>query len=171
MNMISPLARARSAGKMQDDEVEAQLMLVISLHLRTCSPWCDFPSHPRTLIIAGHETSGTSLTWLLYELAVHSEHQSIIRAELNHSNEYDSMPYLNAVIKVSTVCNIACSRSPLVKGVYSSASSRTFLDAYGSSRWHSTSLRREDAYYTKGANTTLLCLPIQPARSSRVTSM
>ncbi|PBK89327.1 cytochrome P450 [Armillaria gallica] len=79
-DLLNILARARSAGKMQDDEIEAQLM---------------------TLIIAGHETSGTSLTWLLYELAVHSEYQSIIRAELNQSNEYDSMPFLNAVIKES----------------------------------------------------------------------
>ncbi|KAK0438963.1 cytochrome P450 [Armillaria borealis] len=79
-DLLDILARARSVGKMQDDEIEAQLM---------------------TLIIAGHETSGTSLTWLLYELAVHSEHQSIIRAELKQSNKYDSMPFLNAVIKES----------------------------------------------------------------------
>ncbi|SJL18979.1 uncharacterized protein ARMOST_22584 [Armillaria ostoyae] len=79
-DLLDILARARSVGKMQDVEIEAQLM---------------------TLIIAGHETSGTSLTWLLYELAVHSEHQSIIRAELKQSNEYDSMPFLNAVIKES----------------------------------------------------------------------
>ncbi|KAK0197860.1 cytochrome P450 [Armillaria mellea] len=79
-DLLNILVRARSVGKMQDDEIEAQLM---------------------TLIIAGHETSGTSLTWLLYELAVHSEHQSIIRAELKQSNEYDSMPFLNAVIKES----------------------------------------------------------------------
>ncbi|KAK0435452.1 cytochrome P450 [Desarmillaria tabescens] len=53
----------------------------------------------RTFVIAGHETSSTSLSWLLYELAVHPEHQSIIRAELKQSNDYDSMPFLNAAIK------------------------------------------------------------------------
>ncbi|KAK0197848.1 cytochrome P450 [Armillaria mellea] len=77
-DIISVLERARSAGKMEDDEVEAQLM---------------------TFVIAGHETSSTSLCWLLYELAVHPEHQSIIRTELKKLNDYDSMPFLNAVIK------------------------------------------------------------------------
>ncbi|KAK0442279.1 cytochrome P450 [Desarmillaria tabescens] len=77
-DVVNLLARARSAGKMQDDEIEAQLM---------------------TFVIAGHETSSTSLSWLLYELTVHPEHQSIIRAELKQSNDYDSMPFLNAAIK------------------------------------------------------------------------
>ncbi|KAG7440268.1 cytochrome P450 [Guyanagaster necrorhizus] len=72
------IARARSEGKMQDDEVEAQLM---------------------TFVVAGHETSSTSIAWILYELAVHPEYQSIIRAELKQSNDYDSMPFLNAAIK------------------------------------------------------------------------
>ncbi|KAK0506714.1 cytochrome P450 [Armillaria luteobubalina] len=77
-DILSVLERARLAGKMEDDEIEAQLM---------------------TFVIAGHETSSTSLCWLLYELAVHPEHQSIIRTELKGSNDYDSMPFLNAVIK------------------------------------------------------------------------
>ncbi|KAK0442253.1 cytochrome P450 [Desarmillaria tabescens] len=79
-DIVDLLARARSAGKMQDDEIEAQLM---------------------TFVIAGHETSGNSIAWLLYELAMHPEHQSIIRAELKQSgsNDYDSMPFLNAAIK------------------------------------------------------------------------
>ncbi|KAK0245112.1 cytochrome P450 [Armillaria nabsnona] len=77
-DIISVLGRARLAGKLQEDEIEAQLM---------------------TFVIAGHETSSTSLCWLLYELAVHSEHQSIIRTELKQSNDYDSMPFLNAAIK------------------------------------------------------------------------
>ncbi|KAK0506705.1 cytochrome P450 [Armillaria luteobubalina] len=77
-DILSVLERARLAGKMKDDEIEAQLM---------------------TFVVAGHETSSTSLCWLLYELAVRPEHQSIIRTELQGSNDYDSMPFLNAVIK------------------------------------------------------------------------
>ncbi|KAK0245126.1 cytochrome P450 [Armillaria nabsnona] len=77
-DVVNLLARARSAGKMQDDEIEAQLM---------------------TFVVAGHKTSSTGLSWMLYELAVHPEHQSIIRAELKQSNDYDSMPFFNAAIK------------------------------------------------------------------------
>ncbi|KAK0442286.1 cytochrome P450 [Desarmillaria tabescens] len=77
-DVVDVLARARLAGKMQDDEIEAQLM---------------------TFVVAGHETSSTSIAWLLYELAAHPEHQSIIRAELRQSNDYDSMSFLNAAIK------------------------------------------------------------------------
>ncbi|PBK64157.1 cytochrome P450 [Armillaria solidipes] len=79
-DIVDMLARARFAGKMQDDEIEAQLM---------------------TFVVAGHETTSISLSWLLYELAEHPEHQSIIRAELKQSNDYDSMPFLNAAIKES----------------------------------------------------------------------
>ncbi|KAK0197850.1 cytochrome P450 [Armillaria mellea] len=70
-------SRARD-GKIQDDEVEAQLM---------------------TFITAASETASSSVSWLLYELAAHPEHQSMIRAELNQFNDYDSLPFLNAVIK------------------------------------------------------------------------
>ncbi|KAK0506695.1 cytochrome P450 [Armillaria luteobubalina] len=79
-DIVDILARARFAGKMQDDEIEAQLM---------------------TFVVAGHETTSISLSWVLYELAEHPEHQSIIRAELKQSSDYDSMPFLNAAIKES----------------------------------------------------------------------
>ncbi|PBK64213.1 cytochrome P450 [Armillaria solidipes] len=79
-DILNVLATARSTGKIQDDEVEAQLM---------------------TFIVAASETTSTSISWLLYELAVHPDHQSIIRAELKQSNDYDSLPFLNATIKES----------------------------------------------------------------------
>ncbi|KAK0245114.1 cytochrome P450 [Armillaria nabsnona] len=79
-DILDVLTTARLAGKIHDDEVEAQLM---------------------TFITAASETTGTSVSWLLYELAVHPEHQSIIRAELKQSNDYDSLPFLNAAIKES----------------------------------------------------------------------
>ncbi|KAK0506749.1 cytochrome P450 [Armillaria luteobubalina] len=57
----------------------------------------------RTFLLAGHETTATNLSWLLYELAAHPEHQSKIREEVKHSyhDDYDSLPFLNAVIKES----------------------------------------------------------------------
>ncbi|KAK0438987.1 cytochrome P450 [Armillaria borealis] len=79
-DILDILVKARLAGKMQDDEIEGQLM---------------------TFVVGANETSSTSLSWLLYELAVHPDHQSMIRAELKQSNNYDSMPFLNATIKES----------------------------------------------------------------------
>ncbi|KAK0475208.1 cytochrome P450 [Armillaria novae-zelandiae] len=81
-DVIDMLTRALHTGQMQDDEIELQFI---------------------TFLIAGHETTATTLSWLLYELAAHPEHQSIIREELKHSyhDDYDSLPFLNAAIKES----------------------------------------------------------------------
>ncbi|SJL16067.1 uncharacterized protein ARMOST_19583 [Armillaria ostoyae] len=42
-----------------------------------------------------------TLSWLLYELATHPEHQSIIHKEVKHlyHDDYDSLLFLNAAIK------------------------------------------------------------------------
>ncbi|KAK0434851.1 cytochrome P450, partial [Desarmillaria tabescens] len=65
-------------------------------------------SHCSTFVIAGHETTATTLGWLLYELSAHPEDQRKIWEEISQaclqntklsSNEYDSMPFLNAAIK------------------------------------------------------------------------
>ncbi|KAK0199554.1 cytochrome P450 [Desarmillaria ectypa] len=79
-DIVDILTRARLTGQMSDDEIELQFM---------------------TFLLAGHETTGSTLSWLLYELAAHPEHQSIIREEVKHSyhNDYDSLPFLNAAIK------------------------------------------------------------------------
>ncbi|KAL0072769.1 hypothetical protein AAF712_000532 [Marasmius tenuissimus] len=65
----------------------------------------------RTLLLAGHETSATSLTWVLYELARHPEVQKKLREEIRatearnkanfSANDFDSMPYMAAVLKES----------------------------------------------------------------------
>ncbi|KAK0472899.1 cytochrome P450 [Armillaria novae-zelandiae] len=67
---------------MRDDEIELQFI---------------------TFLLAGQETTATNLSWLLYKLAAHPEHQSIICEEVKHSyhDDYDSLPFLNAVIKES----------------------------------------------------------------------
>ncbi|KAK0229312.1 cytochrome P450 [Armillaria nabsnona] len=86
-DLVDVLGRARAAGQMEDDEVEAQL---------------------GTFVIAGHETTATTLGWLLYELAAHPEDQNKIREEISQgrlqngklsSTDYDSMTFLNAAIK------------------------------------------------------------------------
>jgi len=65
-----------------------------------------------TFLVAGHETTSTTITWLLHVLSTHQEHQTKLRNELlrafGRPNEdslpfsYDtlnSLPYLNACIK------------------------------------------------------------------------
>ncbi|THU80132.1 cytochrome P450 [Dendrothele bispora CBS 962.96] len=69
-----------------------------------------------TIILAGHETTASSTAWILYELSRHPENQKRIREEFAEvrrkkqeagqegeeafsPNDYDSMPFFNAVIK------------------------------------------------------------------------
>ncbi|KAG7443769.1 cytochrome P450 [Guyanagaster necrorhizus] len=64
-----------------------------------------------SLTLAGHETTASTLTWSLFELCNHPEQQNRISAEIlqvrsRHgstgkltSEDYDSMPFMNAVIK------------------------------------------------------------------------
>ncbi|KAF5345368.1 hypothetical protein D9758_008507 [Tetrapyrgos nigripes] len=67
----------------------------------------------RTLLLAGHETSATSMTWLFLELARHPDVQSKLREEIRVTeqsihdrgrsnfiaNDFENMPYMAAVIK------------------------------------------------------------------------
>lgn len=68
----------------------------------------------RTILLAGHETSATSLCWVFLELARHPQVQSRLRAEIRSTEQeinargdsdftaadLESMPYLSAVLKV-----------------------------------------------------------------------
>lgn len=74
----------------------------------------DIETVDRTMILAGHETVANSLVWGMFELCNHHGVQERLRAEiyeaerdLHQRNEsqfsakdYDSMPYLNAFLKV-----------------------------------------------------------------------
>ncbi|KAK0480321.1 cytochrome P450 [Armillaria novae-zelandiae] len=93
-DMLSVLARANAdeeqKNRLSDDEVLAQIA---------------------SLTLAGHETTASTLSWLLYELCNHPEQQNRIRQEIAavrarvgaegelSSADYDSMPFMNAVIK------------------------------------------------------------------------
>ncbi|KAK7031124.1 hypothetical protein VNI00_013732 [Paramarasmius palmivorus] len=65
-------------------------------------------SQMATIILAGHETSGNTLTWLFYELSRNPDDQRRLFREIQEAREhkgeltasdYDAMPFLNAVIK------------------------------------------------------------------------
>ena len=67
-----------------------------------------------TLLVAGHETTSTTISWILLELARNPNGQSRLRDEIRKTEatvyargdsqlkvqDLDAMPYLNAVIKV-----------------------------------------------------------------------
>ncbi|KAF8638059.1 hypothetical protein AX16_010691 [Volvariella volvacea WC 439] len=69
----------------------------------------------RTILLAGHETSATTLCWVLLEIAKHPEVQNKLRAEIRATkqniaakggsdfaaSDLDNMQYLHAVIKES----------------------------------------------------------------------
>lgn len=59
------------------------------------------------MILAGNDTTSTSLTWALYELAKHPEFQADLRREIHERNtweptfkELESMTLLNATVMV-----------------------------------------------------------------------
>ncbi|KAJ4479769.1 cytochrome P450 [Lentinula edodes] len=68
-------------------------------------------SQMATIILAGNETTSSTMSWMLYELSKHTDSQTrvhkeitILRAQIGchvslTSAQYDSMPYFNAVIK------------------------------------------------------------------------
>jgi cytochrome P450 len=64
-----------------------------------------------TLLLAGHETTGVSLTWFLWEIAKHPESQERIRGEIADFRrrrgenpfsavDLDNMTYTQAALKV-----------------------------------------------------------------------
>jgi cytochrome P450 len=68
---------------------------------------------------AGYETTVTTLTWILFELATHPEEQRQLRDEICGTRtakqiddadivNFDALPFLNAVIKVDKrhVCSL-----------------------------------------------------------------
>ncbi|KAK7439342.1 hypothetical protein VKT23_017568 [Stygiomarasmius scandens] len=96
-DILSVLVRSNTAEdpkkRLDDEEVLAQMA---------------------TMILAGHETTSNTTTWLLYELSRHPEHQERILEELDAvkkrktdagedealtAHDYDSMPFFNACIK------------------------------------------------------------------------
>lgn len=67
-----------------------------------------------TVILAGHETTGNTVSWLLHDLSLHPKEQSLLRDEIPEQRrraggkeleaaDYDAMPRLNAAIKVRLV--------------------------------------------------------------------
>ncbi|KAG6861673.1 hypothetical protein C0995_013242 [Termitomyces sp. Mi166 len=91
--LVKANASENEATKLTDEEMLAQM---------------------RTILLAGHETSATSLCWVLLELARHPEFQDRLRAEIRATeiasgrkcssftaSDLDGMQYLAAILKES----------------------------------------------------------------------
>ena len=79
--------------------------------------------YARTILLAGHETSATSLCWVLLEVARHKEVQDKLRAEIRATEaaifsrgdkdftaaDFDSMAYMTAVLKVMVLSRLGIS--------------------------------------------------------------
>ncbi|KAK7031141.1 hypothetical protein VNI00_013749 [Paramarasmius palmivorus] len=108
-------ARRLYVNKLQGQtSQEDDVLGVISRSMKAADPDRQMSSEEAlsqmsTIIMAGHETSAHTLTWLFYELARHSADQQRLFEEIKRAreekgaeltaNDYDSMPFLNAVIK------------------------------------------------------------------------
>lgn len=71
------------------------------------------------MILAGYETSASTMTWILYELSKRPDQQARIRSEMAEAHsrnetlspqDYDGMKFMSAVIKVCIVLDICHSR-------------------------------------------------------------
>lgn len=97
------------------------------------------------LTFAGHETTANTLTWMLWELAKHPEYQDMLRAEIQEKraeisaegshldfsvDDLESMPFLQALIKVSkwTIFRYQVSDSILYRK--SCASTQLFISSH-----------------------------------------
>jgi cytochrome P450 len=68
----------------------------------------------RTMMLAGHETTASSMNWILMELAKNPEYQTLVREEIRRlrreviargdddftMTDLENMPYMTAAIKV-----------------------------------------------------------------------
>ncbi|THU96525.1 cytochrome P450 [Dendrothele bispora CBS 962.96] len=109
--------KSQESGQEEDKDILS--ILVRSNHLTDPHKRLDDEevlSQMGTIILAGHETTASTTTWMLYELARHPEDQRRVREEIQevwkrkreagedvdeglNSNDYDSMEFFNAVLK------------------------------------------------------------------------
>ncbi|KAH8103445.1 cytochrome P450 [Cristinia sonorae] len=111
--MIRNKSEALTDGKGSHDIMSILVKANHSENEKTKLSEFEMISQMRTLLLAGHETTSTTLTWGLWELAKHPEIQTRLRKEIHAAeavlqskgrtqftvNDLDSMPYVQACMK------------------------------------------------------------------------
>ena len=139
-DMMSVLLRANgsedSKDKMTNDEVIYQISCVITFFKMIWSAVFLTRSQNRSnLLLAGHDTTASTLSWFLWEIAKHPESQERIRTEVaafRQQNgeepptaaDLDNMTYTQAALKVHHCRTMPKPSSPLMIGPLSRFRSR-----------------------------------------------
>lgn len=109
-----------AGSKLSETEILSEIACVVTSALRSIY-WLPYSS---TLLVAGHDTTAITLTWLLYELSKRPEEQQQIRDEIKAARaqaeargDHDLLPgdlsgmtFMNAVIKVCPSFHLVHSR-------------------------------------------------------------
>ncbi|KAK0455290.1 cytochrome P450 [Desarmillaria tabescens] len=100
---------AHDANPAEKDVVNVLAMSYLADDKKKKMTDIEIDSQLATFVLAGHDTTANTMAWLLYELSRHPEDQAKVREEIAiakanapgalMSSDYDSMPWLNAVIK------------------------------------------------------------------------
>jgi cytochrome P450 len=113
--LVQSKAKALLQGKGNKDILSLLVKANASQHASTKLTEEEMLAQMRTILLAGHETSATTLCWVLLEIAKNQDVQKRLREEIRameqaiHTRgdvdftaaDLDGMPYLSAVIKVS----------------------------------------------------------------------
>ncbi|KDR75603.1 hypothetical protein GALMADRAFT_226232 [Galerina marginata CBS 339.88] len=111
--MIDSKADALQDGKGSRDVMSLLVRANVSENVETRMSEEEMIAQMRTLLLAGFETTATTLTWCLLEIARHSGVQNRLRSEIRQkeqeikargdsefsASDFDDMPYLTAVLK------------------------------------------------------------------------
>lgn len=114
-NLVDSKAEALLQGKGSKDILSLLVKANASENAETRLTEEEIYAQMRTILLAGHETSATTLCWVLLELARHPEVQQRLRDEIRETeravrargasdfsaSDLDNMQYLHAVIKES----------------------------------------------------------------------
>jgi len=118
MYFLSPPVKANASEnqklQLNEEELLAQMRYVFGTNTTASLSFVELVS-TSVIILAGHETTANTLSWMLLELSRNPEIQTKLRYEIRtmehtirsrgdsefKASDFDAMPYLLAVVKVN----------------------------------------------------------------------